>query len=93
VAEAVQTFDLGTIDPNAQSGFTFQAINGEVMTRMVLVDSGGNIADYEHYRIDVAAAAVPGPIVGAGLPGLVAAAMGLFGMNFWRRKRRETGFA
>ena len=29
--------------------------------------------------------AVPGPVVGAGLPGL--AAMGMFGLNFWRRRR------
>jgi hypothetical protein len=62
VAEAAQVFDLGVIDPNAQSGFTFQAINGEVMTRMVLLDTGGSINDYEHYRIDAAplpVAAVP----------------------------------
>jgi hypothetical protein len=31
-------------------------------------------------------AAVPGPVVGMGLPG-VAAAFGLFGFNFWRRRR------
>jgi hypothetical protein len=60
--EAAQIFDLGTIDPHAQSGFTFTAINGEVMTRMVLLDVGGEISDYEHYRIDVTpipTAAVP----------------------------------
>jgi hypothetical protein len=31
--------------------------------------------------------AVPGPLVGAGLPGLIAACMGLFGFHHFRRKR------
>jgi hypothetical protein len=64
-AEAAQIFDLGTISPSAQSGFTFTAINGEVMTRMVLLDTSGVINDYEHYRIDTAAVGVPGPIAGS----------------------------
>jgi len=60
-AEAIQAFDLGTIDPNAQSGFTFTAINGEVMTSLRLLDLTGNIQEFEHFRIDVATpvAAVP----------------------------------
>ena len=75
------TDDLGTIDPNAQSGFTLTAINGEVMTDLVIDDTGGVISDLEHYRIDV----VPGPVVGAGLPGLIAGC-GFFA--FLARRRR-----
>ena len=30
---------------------------------------------------------VPGPLVGAGLPGFLAAVMGLFGLSYWRRRR------
>jgi hypothetical protein len=89
--EPVKQFDLGVIDPNAQSGFTFTAYNGEIMTKMVLVDVGGQINDYEHYRIDVAAVAVPGPVVGAGLPGIFAACVGLWGLAMRRRKRNAIG--
>jgi hypothetical protein len=32
-------------------------------------------------------AAVPGPVVGAGLPGLVVACLGLLGLNGWRKRR------
>lgn len=79
------TFDLGTINPNAQSGFTLTATNGEVMSELTLTDAGGEVTDYEHYRIDVATP-VPGPVVGAGLPGLLVACGGLFLLS--RRRRR-----
>jgi hypothetical protein len=85
--EAIQVFNLGTIDPNAQSGFTFQAINGEIMTSLRLLDTTGNINEFEHYRIDVAVA-VPGPVVGAGLPAVISA-LGMVGLA-WRRRRRLT---
>lgn len=84
--ETVQVFGLGTIDPNAQSGFTLEAINGEVITQLTLVDGVGAISDFEHYRIDATNLPVPGPIAGAGIPGLIAAVLGLAGLA--RRRRR-----
>jgi hypothetical protein len=83
------TFDtnalFGPLGPG-QNFFTLTAINGETINKFTLLDVGGTITDFEHYRIDVAS--VPGPIVGAGLPGLIAACCGLFGLNRFRRKRR-----
>jgi hypothetical protein len=79
-------FDLG--NGNRQNGFDFQAINGERIWDLdIVMGIGGVINDFEHYRIDVAApAAVPGPMVGAGLPGLIVACMTLLGLARNRRK-------
>lgn len=90
--EELLTFALGAISPTAQSGFTFNATNGEIMTSLRLLDLNGNINDFEHYRIDVAAipVAVPGPIAGAlGIPGLITACLGMLGLGRWRRNRLE----
>src|SRR5499427_7408571 len=70
----LMTFDLVSLfGPlgNGQNGFTLTAINGETINKFTLLDVGGTITDFEHYRIDVAAP-VPGPIVGAGIPGIIA---------------------
>jgi hypothetical protein len=86
--DGVFTFDLGVIDPNAQSGFTLLATNGEVMTALRLFDTGGTISDYEHYRIDVATSAVPEPSTWAML------LLGFIGLAFaFRVKRRAVGLA
>jgi len=86
--EAIQTFSLGALSPSAQSGFTLSAINGEQIVKYALVDTGGEILDFEHYRIDVAGPlAVPGPAVGAGFPGAAFAALGLLWAGRQRKQR------
>ena len=74
---------------SGQNGYDFTAINGEAIWDLDLRVVGGRISDFEHFRIDVApAAAVPGPIAGAGLPNLVAAILGMFGLHRRRRQRQ-----
>jgi hypothetical protein len=76
---------LGNVLGNGQNGFDFQAINGEKIWDLDLVDVGGTITDFEHFRIDVAP--VPAPALGAGLPGIVASLVGLWGLNKRRKNR------
>ncbi len=84
-----QNFNFGGFDlKNGQNGFDFRAINGERIWDLDLVNVGGSISDFEHFRIDVAAPlAVPGPIAGAGIPGLIAACMLMLGLNKKRKQR------
>jgi len=80
-----QDFNFSSVLKNGQNGFDFTAINGERIWDLDLRVVGGRITDFEHFRIDVAPAAVPGPIAGAGIPGLVAAGLMLFGLH--RRRK------
>jgi hypothetical protein len=81
------TFDLGVIDPNAQSGFTLEAINGETIGQFRLADVGGSIADFEHYRIDIApTAAVPEASTWAMM------LLGFAGVGFMTYHRRRENF-
>lgn len=94
--EPIKFFDLGALSLTQPSNFTFLAINGEVITSLRLTSLGaGGITSFEHFRIDVApiptVVAVPGPVVGAGVPGLISACFGMIGLNTWRRRRRVVG--
>src|SRR5678809_725136 len=70
------------LDQSAQQGFDLTAINGERIYDLDLRVIGGSIPDFDHYRIEVGPTvnAVPGPVAGAGIPGLVAGAFFLIGL-------------
>jgi hypothetical protein len=75
---------------SGQSGFDFKAINGEIISDIDVYVVGGLITDFEHFRIDaVPLAEVPGPVVGAGFPGIVAGCIGLWGLAMKRRRRNQ----
>jgi hypothetical protein len=83
-----KVFNFGSFTlSNGQSGFDLQAINGEnIFDIDIFTSPTGVITDFEHYRIDPAVRAVPGPVVGAGLPGILAGLVGLWG---WKRNRNR----
>jgi hypothetical protein len=81
------TFDLGALSKTAQSGFTLTAINGESMASLILLDTGGTITDFEHYRIDVAGPLVSATPLPAALPMFLGGIGGLWGLL--RRRRQK----
>jgi hypothetical protein len=82
-------FNFSQVLGPGQNGFDFSAINGERIWDVDLRVVGGSINDFEHFRIDVTPQAVPGPVVGAGLPGMLAAGFALWGFARNRRRRNE----
>jgi hypothetical protein len=79
-------FDLGTIN-NSQSGFTVNAINGEVINSLTLTDSTGSIFSFEHNRIETASA-VPEPSTWGMM------LLGFVGLGFaFLQRRRKVSFA
>lgn len=81
---SLSDFQLST---SAQSGFDLTAVNGERITDLDIRIVGGSITDFEHYRIEVGPqAAVPGPVAGAGFPGILAGLVALWGLNNRRRR-------
>jgi hypothetical protein len=83
-----QDFNFSNVLGNGQNGFDLKAINGERIFDVDLRVVGGTITDFEHFRIDVAPSvtAVPLPIAGAGVPGIVAALCGLVALRQRRRR-------
>ena len=79
-----------TID-GSQNFFELNASNGEVVTGLEVIDTGGSISDFEHYRIDAAAipvAAVPEASTWAMM------ILGFFGIGgIAMAKRRREGHA
>jgi hypothetical protein len=68
------------------TGFTLNGINPGDTVIFAARMSGLNDGPDSFFLVPNAVA-VPGPIAGAGIPGLLAACAGLFGLNNWRRRR------
>jgi hypothetical protein len=88
--EPLQTFNLGSLgNGHQQNGFTFHATDGEVMTRLTLLVQGGQMLDFEHYRLELGAVPQVGAVPEASTWLMLIAGFAGIGAMGLRKRRNE----